>query len=67
MKLEYVVIACDPDHRPMGDHGAREPEDAIDYARHYLDEETRDGACVIINVVGSDDQQDDKEDGWLQS
>ena len=51
MKPEYVVIAYGPDHRPKGDQVAREPEDAIAYARHYLDEENRDGACVTINKM----------------
>lgn len=51
MNPEYTFIACGPDHDPMGDHVARDRDEAIDYARHYLDEGSRDGACVTINVV----------------
>lgn len=56
---EYIVIAYGPDRRQTGDHVARGREDAIDYVRHCLDEENRDGACVMINVVQLDDRQDD--------
>lgn len=62
MKPAYIVVAYGPDHSPMGDHTAREPEEAIDYAQHYLDEESRDGAWVTINVVETDDQQEDQND-----
>ena len=51
---EYVVIAYDPNHRQTGDHIARRREEAIDYVRHYLDEEIRDGASVTISVIKPD-------------
>ncbi|MGI9493811.1 MAG: hypothetical protein ACR2QF_15550 [Geminicoccaceae bacterium] len=56
---EYIVIAYDPDHRQTGDHLAQRREDAIDYVRHYLDEENRDGAYVTISVVRPDHRQHD--------
>ncbi len=62
MTPEYIVIAYGPDDTPMGDYVAREPEEAIDYAQHYLGEESRDGARVTINVVETDGQQEDRND-----
>ena len=57
---EYVVIAYGPDRRQTGDHVAGAREDAIEFVRHCLDDESRDGACVMINVVEPDGEQDDK-------
>ena len=61
MTPEYIVVAYGPDDTPMGDYIARGPEEAIDYAQHYLGEERRDGARVTINVVATDDQQDEQD------
>lgn len=58
---EYIVIAYGPDHHESGDHIARKSDDDIDYVRHCLDEESRDGASVMITVVQSDNQRDDLE------
>ena len=54
---EYVVITYGPDDRQTGDHVAGRREDAIDYVRHYLDEEIRDGAFVTISIIRPDLRQ----------
>ncbi|MDH3659161.1 MAG: hypothetical protein OEU92_03870 [Alphaproteobacteria bacterium] len=54
---EYVVITYGPDNRQTGDHVAQRREDAIDYVRHYLDEESRDGAFLTISIIGAELRQ----------
>ena len=55
---EYVVVAHNPDQVTVGDHLAKDREDAIDYASHFLDEEERTGASIVVTVVNPNMDED---------